>query len=238
MTNTLLKASKVLRRDFNELEMLQNSKSGTDNFVNSSLRTIKELIHADLVKARPELGLYYVEESSLKPIIPINDDYFIITPISGIKNYSKGLSYFATSIALLNKKNVLASVIYDPIKDEMFYSEKGKGAFINNSRIRVSSNKNISNSVFVFERASLMRDFIDKSITSDDNNIRVLGSNCLDLANTASGRVDGYFSDKLDDVKLSAGLLILREAGGIKIDMNNSNYSVITNNLLAESFTG
>ena len=147
MSNALLKASKVLRRDFNELEMLQNSKSGTDNFVNSSLRTIKELIHADLVKARPELGLYYVEESSLKPIIPINDDYFIITPISGIKNYSKGLSYFATSIALLNKKNVLASVIYDPIKDEMFYSEKGKGAFINNSRIRVSSNKNISNSL-------------------------------------------------------------------------------------------
>ena len=90
MSNALLKASKVLRRDFNELEMLQNSKSGTDNFVNSSLRTIKELIHADLVKARPELGLYYVEESSLKPIIPINDDYFIITPISGIKNYSKG----------------------------------------------------------------------------------------------------------------------------------------------------
>ena len=238
MSNALLKASKVLRRDFNELEMLQNSKSGTDNFVNSSLRTIKELIHADLVKARPELGFYYVEESLSKPIIPDNDNCFIVTPISGIKNYSKGLSYFATSIALLNKNNVLASVIYDPIKDEMFYSEKGKGAFINNSRIRVSSNKNIANSVFVFERAGLIQGIIDKTILADNNNIRVLGSNCLDLVNTASGRIDGYFSDKLDEVKLSAGLLILREAGGIKIDLNNSNSSLITNNLLAEIFKG
>ena len=74
MSNALLKASKVLRRDFNELEMLQNSKTGTGNFVNSSLRTIKELIHADLVKARPEVGLYYSEESYSKPIIPTNDN--------------------------------------------------------------------------------------------------------------------------------------------------------------------
>ena len=238
MSNALLKASKVLRRDFNELEMLQNSKTGTENFVDSSLRTIKELIYADLVKARPEIEIYYVEEGSSKSIIPNNDNYFIVAPVSGIKNFSKGLSYFATSIALLNKNDISASVIYDPIKDEMFVSEKGKGAFINNSRIRVSSNKDITKSVFVFERASLMQGFIDKNITSDNNNIRVLGSNCLDLANTASGRVDGYFSDKLDDVKLSAGLLILREAGGIKIDLNDSNYSIMTNNLLAETFKG
>ena len=87
MSNALLKASKVLRRDFNELEMLQNSKSGTDNFVNSSLRTIKELIESDLIKARPEIGTYYVEESSSKPIIPNKDNYFIVTPVSGIKNF-------------------------------------------------------------------------------------------------------------------------------------------------------
>ena len=238
MSNALLKASKVLRRDFNELEMLQNSKTGTEKFVNSSLRTIKELIESDLIKARPEIGTYYVEESSSKPIIPNKDNYFIVTPVSGIKNFSKGLSYFATSIALLNKNDILASVIYDPIKDEMFYSEKGKGAFINNSRIRVSSNKDITKSVFVFERASLIQFFIDKYITSDNNNMRVLGSNCLDLANTASGRIDGYFSDKLHDVKLSAGLLVLRESGGIKVNLNDTNYSVMTNNLLAENFIG
>lgn len=238
MSNSLLKASKVLRRDFNELEMLQNSKTGTDNFVNSSVRTIKELINSDLVKARPELGLYYVEENSSKPITPTKDNYFIITPVSGIKNYSKGISYFATSIALINNNDVIASVIYDPIKDEMFYSEKGKGAFINNSRIRVSSNKDITKSVLVFERADLIQGFIDKNITSDNNNIRVFGSICLDLANTASGRIDGYLSDNLNDVKLSAGLLILRESGGIKVDLSQSNYSVMTNNLLAESFKG
>ena len=238
MSSTLLKASKVLRRDFNELEMLQNSKTGTDNFVNSSLRTIKELIQADLLKARPELGLYFVEESSVKPIPLNNDSYFIVTPVSGIKNYSKGISYFATSIALINKNDILASVIYDPIKDEMFYSEKGKGAFINNSRIRVSSNKDIAKAVLVFERADLIQSFINRNIISDKNNIRVLGSNCLDLANTASGRIDAYLSDNLNSVKISAGLLILRESGGIKIDLNDSNYSAMTNNLLAENFTG
>ena len=89
MSNILLKASKVLRRDFNELEMLQNSKIGTENFVDSSLRTIKELIYADLVKDRPEIEIYYVEEGSSKPIIPNNDNYFIVTPVSGIKNFSK-----------------------------------------------------------------------------------------------------------------------------------------------------
>ena len=238
MSSALLKAAKVLRRDFNELERLQNSKTGTDNFVNSSVRTIKELIHADLVKARPEWELYYAQESSSIPIIPVSDNYFIITPVSGIKNYSKGTSYFATSIALINKNEIIASVIYDPIKDEMFYSEKGKGAFINNSRIRVSSNKDITKAVLVFEKADSIGDFINKSITPNINNIRIFGSNCLDLANIASGRIDGYFSDNLNNIETSAGGLIVRESGGIKVDLTNSNYSIMTNNLLAQNFIG
>ena len=90
-------------------------------------------------------------------------------------------------------------------------------------------------SVYFFERADLIINFIERNITSNSN-IRLFGSNCLDLANTASGRIDGYFSDKLNNIKISAGLLIVRESGGMKIDMNNFNYSVITNNLLAETF--
>ena len=238
MSNALLKAAKVLRRDFNELERLQNSKTGTDNFVNSSVRNIKEIIHADLVKARAEWETYYVEEDFSKPITPVSDSYFISTPVSGIKNYSKGISYFATSIALINKNNIIASVIYDPIKDEMFYAEKGKGAFINNSRIRVSSNNDITKAVLALDTTDIILTLKEKQIAFNTKNIRILGSICLDLANTASGRIDAYFSDNLNNLKPSAGLLIVRESGGIKVDIANSNYAVITNNLLSENFTG
>ncbi len=236
MTSVLLKAAKVIRRDFNEIEKLQNSKLGTDKFVANSLKNIEDLISLDLAKARPGWKISFIEDNKIQLERLISDDCFVVKPISGIKNFSSGISYFATSIALINKKDIIASVIYDPIKDEMFCSEKGKGAFINNSRIRVSSNREILNSILAFEEINLIKSFFeDNKKIKYFGNIRVYGSTCLDLANTASGKIDCYCSSYLNNYTNSAGLLLVKESGGIKIDFNNFDNSILTNSNLAET---
>ncbi len=233
ISSALLKASKIIRRDFNEIEKLQNSKIGTEKFVNSSLKSIKELLYFDLSKARPEWKIIFINDE-FEANIEENLIYFVVNCVSGIKNYSKGISYFASSIAVMSKGDILTSVIYDPVKDDLFYSEKGKGAFMNNSRIRVSSNKDISKTLLVVQKKEL----IEKIINNKDNleDIRILGSDCLDLANTASGKIDCLCLDDLNNIKHSAGLLLVRESGGIIYEKNDQNFHTIGNSTLIEKF--
>ena len=117
-------------------------------------------------------------------------------PVSGIKNFSHGISYFASSIVLVVGGIVIASIIYDPIRDEMFFAEKGKGAYLNNSRIRVSSNNKKNRAIFVLENIDLISFFNNQEEVI--KSFRVLGSSSLDLANTANGKIDCYFSKNLN----------------------------------------
>ena len=231
MSSALLKVAKILRRDFSELEKIQNSKQNVDKFVLKSIDNVKESINIDLIKARPEAELFFVEDSAE---VQQKDFFFLVDPVSGLKNYSHGISYFASSIVLIIDGKVIASIIYDPIRDEMFFAEKGKGAYLNNSRIRVSSNNKRNRAIFVLESIDLINFFN----TQEDavESFRVLGSSSLDLANTANGKIDCYFSKNLNFQSSTAGLFLVKEAGGVLHQDKDNRYSMVTNNNMITNF--
>ena len=215
MSNAILKASKNLRRDFGELEKLQNSNSSVQNFVNNSYRNTKDLIKLELTNARPEWNLLF-KKNDYEEINQKEDKLCLIKPISGISNFAKGISYFASSAIYFNNKEPEAVVIYDPIKDELFFSEKGRGAFVNNSRIRFSSTKNLSDALFVLDSKDLLLKSLNKDIFNKiESEIRIFGCSCLDLANLASGKIDCYVCEHELEKFLEPGILLIKEAGGI-----------------------
>ena len=205
------KASKVLIRDFGEVEKLQVSNKGPSDFVtNADIKTEKIIIE-ELKKAKPNYSILSEEKGE-----EINKDSrtWIIDPIDGTINFLHGIPHFAISIALKDDNEIIAGLIYDPIKDEMFYAEKNNGAFFNNQRIRVSKKNNISECLFVTG---------GKIETNYDFSFRKSGSAALDLAYVAAGRYDGYFQKKLNIWDIAAGIIILKEAGGYinEIDISN-----------------
>ncbi len=216
LSNAILKASKNLRRDFGELEKLQNSKTSVSKFVENSFKNTKDIIFDELKNARPEWN-FYIKKYDDEELEQKKDEKFcVIKPISGISNFSKGISYFASSAIYFNNLIPEAVVIYDPIKDELFYSEKGRGAFVNNSRMRFSSTKNLAEAMFVFDNKDLYLRVIKKNFLSKmASEIRIFGCSCLDIANLASGKIDCYVSQKELDKVLEPGLLLIKEAGGI-----------------------
>ena len=205
------KASKVLIRDFGEVEKLQVSNKGPADFVtNADIKTEKIIID-ELKRAKPNYSILSEEKGT-----EINKDSktWIIDPIDGTINFLHGVPHFAISIALKDDKEIVAGIIYDPIKDEMFYAEKNNGAFFNNQRIRVSKKNNISECLFVTG---------GKIEFNYDFPFRKSGSAALDLAYVAAGRYDGYFQKKLNIWDIAAGVIILKEAGGLinEIDISN-----------------
>ena len=206
------KASKVLIRDFGEIEKLQVSKKGPSDFVtNSDLKTEKIIIE-ELTKGRPDYSIIS-EENGVKNNKD-NKNTWIIDPIDGTINFLHGIPHFATSIALKHNDEIISGLIFDPIKDEMFYAEKDNGAFLNNKRIRVSKKNNIKECLFATSG------IIDKKM---EFSYRKSGSAALDMAYIACGRYDGYFQKNLHLWDIAAGLILVREAGGIinKIDLGN-----------------
>ncbi len=206
------KASKILIRDFGEIEKLQVSKKGPSDFVtNSDLKTEKIIIE-ELTKGRPDYSIISEENGEKKNKDSKNT--WIIDPIDGTVNFLHGIPHFATSIALKHENEIISGLIFDPIKDEMFYAEKNGGAYLNNKRIRVSKKNNINECLFATSGTD------EKKI---DFPFRKSGSAALDMAYIACGRYDGYFQKNLHLWDIAAGLIIVEEAGGItnKIDLNN-----------------
>ena len=213
------KASKVLIRDFGEIEKLQVSKKGPSDFVtNSDLRTEKIIIE-ELKKAKPNYSIISEENG-----IEDNQDKkhtWIIDPIDGTVNFLHGVPHFAISIALKLGDEIISGLIFDPIKNEMFYAEKNNGAFFNNHRMRVSKKNQINECLFVTGGK------INKEL---DLPYRKSGCAALDMAYVASGRYDGYFQNNLNLWDIAAGIIIVKEAGGIinQIDLSvNENIKII-----------
>ena len=205
------KASKVLIRDFGEIEKLQVSKKGPSDFVtNSDLKTEKIIID-ELKKAKPNYSIIS-EENGMED----NKDKkntWIIDPIDGTVNFLHGIPHFAISIALKFNNEIISGLIFDPIKNEMFYAEKNNGAFFNNHRIRVSKKNQINECLFVTGGK------LDKELALP---YRKSGCAALDLAYVASGRYDGYFQRNLNLWDIAAGILLVKEAGGVinEIDLS------------------
>ena len=213
------KASKILIRDFGEIENLQVSKKGPTDFVtNSDLKTEKIIID-ELKKAKPNYSIISEENGVEKNKDEKNT--WIIDPIDGTVNFLHGIPHFAISIAHKSNDEIISGLIFDPIKNEMFFAEKNNGAYFNNHRIRVSKKNNINDCLFVTG---------GKIENEPDFPYRKSGCAALDLAYVASGRYDGYFQHDLNLWDIAAGILIVKEAGGVlnEIDLSvNTNLKII-----------
>ncbi|MBD1141004.1 inositol monophosphatase [Pelagibacterales bacterium SAG-MED39] len=213
------KASKVLIRDFGEIEKLQVSKKGPADFVtNADLKTEKIIIE-ELKKAKPNYSI--ISEESGVENNKDKDNIWIIDPIDGTVNFLHGIPHFAISIALKSNDEITSGVIFDPIKDEIFYAEKNNGAFFNNHRIRVSKKNEINDCLFVTG---------GKFKNELDLPYRKSGCAALDMAYVASGRYDGYFQNNLNLWDIAAGIILVKEAGGMvnEIDLSvNKNIKII-----------
>ena len=205
------KASKILIRDFGELENLQVSKKGPKDFVTNADIKAEKIIIEELKKARPNYSIISEENGVEKNKDETN--FWIIDPIDGTTNFLHGVPHFAISIALQSNDEIVCGLIYDPIKDELFYAEKNQGAYFNNQRIRVSKKRDIDECLFAVGKGKYNPDLI----------YRRSGSAALDLAYVASGRFDGYFQNNLNLWDIAAGIIIVKEAGGIinEIDLSS-----------------
>ena len=210
------KASKALIRDFGEIEKLQVSVKGPSNFVSNADTKAEKIIIEELMKAKKNYSIISEEDGS--KINSDSENVWIIDPIDGTSNFLHGIPHFAISIALKSNNEIISGLIYDPIKDEMFYAEKNNGAFFNNQRIKVSKKREIENCLFATGgKEKVISDFIT----------RKTGSAALDMAYVAAGRYDGYFQNNLNVWDVAAGIIIIKEAGGIVNEINLSNHSNI-----------
>ena len=205
------KASKVLIRDFGELEKLQVSSKGPSDFVTNSDKKVEKIIIEELTKTRKNFSIIGEEIGEIKN--SDKENYWIIDPIDGTTNFLHGIPHFAISIALRKNEEIISGLIFDPIKNEMFYAEKNNGAFFNNQRIRVSKKKKIEECLFATGGK--------KEINNSLNNRRS-GSAALDMAYVGAGRYDGYFQKDLNIWDIAAGIIIVKEAGGKINDINCS----------------
>ena len=198
------KASKILIRDFGEVEKLQVSLKGPNNFVTNADRKVEKIIIEELEKSKKNFSILTEESGFIKN--KDQDNFWIIDPIDGTTNFLNGVPHFCISIALLFEKEIIAGVIYDPIKDEIFYAEKNGGSFLNNKSIRVSKKNNVSGCLYgVNFRKNLPENLI----------IRNTGSAALDLAYVSCGRFDGCLQKNVNLWDIAAGTVLIKEAGGI-----------------------
>ena len=203
------KASKSVIRDFGEIEKLQVSKKGPRDFVTKTDKNVEKIIIEELSRSKKNYS-FITEESGI-----INnkdkENVWIIDPIDGTTNFLHGIPHFAICVALKSKKEIIIGLIYDPIKDEMFYAEKDKGAFLNNQRLRVSNKNSLDDCLFSSNH---------KGVKFSNLNMRYSGCAALDLAYVASGRLDGFFQNNINLWDIAAGTLMVREAGGIVNDLS------------------
>ena len=202
------KASKSVIRDFGEVEKLQVSKKGPRDFVTKTDKHVEKILIEELSKTKKNYSFLSEEVGSIKN--KDKDNIWIIDPIDGTTNFLHGIPHFAICLALESKKEIISGLIYDPIKDEMFYAEKNKGAYLNNQRLRVSNKNLIDECLFSSNH---------EGVKFSDLNMRYSGCASLDLAYVASGRLDGFFHNKINIWDVASGALLVAEAGGIVNDL-------------------
>ena len=204
------KASKVIIRDFGEVENLQVLKKGPKDFVTKTDRRVEEILIEELTKNKKNYS-FITEETGIISNSD-KDAFWIIDPIDGTTNFLHGIPHFAISIALKFKDEIRSGIIFDPIKNEMFYAEKNDGSFINNQRIRVSKKNDLEECLFATNH---------KGAKFSKLNLRYTGCASLDLAYVGSGRLDGYFHNNINIWDIAAGVIIVEEAGGKVNNLNN-----------------
>lgn len=218
MAQAALKAARSLVKDFGEVEKLQISKKGPADFVSQADKKAERILYEELSKTRPTAGFLLEENGEIKGSDP--DQRFIIDPLDGTTNFLHGIPHFAISIGYEKQGKLTAGVVYDPIKDELFWSETGGGAFVNGQRLRVSNRKNLGDALILAEpgRPGFPQyETYFKQYTKAAQltaGVRCFGSAALNLAYVAAGRGDAYFEYDLKPWDVAAGIVIVKEAGG------------------------
>ena len=203
------KASKSIIRDFGEVEKLQVSKKGPYDFVTKTDKQVEKILIEELLKSKKNYSLITEESGNINN--KDKENIWIIDPIDGTTNFLHGIPHFAISIALKSKKEIVSGLVFDPIKDEMFFAEKNKGAYLNNQRLRVSKKNSLEDCLFSSNH---------EGVKFSNFNMRYSGCAALDLAYVASGRLDGYFQNNINLWDIAAGVLMVEEAGGIVNDLS------------------
>ncbi len=234
------KAARSLLRDYNEVEHLQVSQKGPGDFVSAADKRAEEIIFEELKKLRPDYS-FLMEESGA--VEGKNPDYrWIIDPLDGTTNFLHGLPHWAISIALEHKGEIIAGLIHDPVKDEIFHAEKGKGAFMRRSRLRVSGRNDMSIAIIAtggvtvgFSKAKQEKYLAEyMAMHAVAPCLRRFGSAALDLAYVAAGRFDGFWERNLQPWDIAAGAIIVKEAGGFIADLDDIRKNPVnTGNILA-----
>ena len=240
MVKACRKASKILIRDFGEIEKLQVSVKGPGDFVTKTDIKVEQILVEELNKARPS---YSIIAEELGSVTTDRDENFkwIIDPIDGTSNFLHGIPHFAISVGLEHNKEIICGIIYDPIKDEMFIAEKGNGSYLNNQRMRVSSRSKLMDCIIFTGGPTYKSNDEDKRLSLKEYEkfsakvgtpLRKMGSASLDMAYVAAGRCDGFWQRNLNYWDIAAGIILVKEAGGFVMDFNGNDEYIENKNIL------
>ena len=222
MVDAVMKAAKGLRRDFGEVENLQVSRKGPGDFVSLADTRAEQVIRDALAKARPDYGFVLEEGGVVEGKDPLHRWH--VDPLDGTTNFLHGIPHFCTSVALEREGVIVAGVVYDMLKDELFIAERGKGAFVNNRRLRVAGRLDPIDAVVATGIPTVGKrnhpGFLKElsAVMLKSSGVRRMGSAALDLAYVAAGRYDAYWEHDLSSYDIAAGIILVREAGGYVTD--------------------
>jgi len=237
MAAAVQKAARGLKRDFGEVEHLQVSKKGPADFASAADIKAEKVLKTELEKARSGYGFLMEESGETKGTDPLGR--WIIDPLDGTTNFLHGIPHFAISIGLEYRDEIVAGMIYAPITDELFWAEKGRGAFLNDRRLRVSARSRLADAVVTTgiphtgrgDPTAYMREM--RVVMDQVAGVRRFGAASLDLAWVAAGRCDAYWESGLSPWDIAAGLLIVKEAGGYVTDLDGGTDMLATGGLVA-----
>lgn len=237
MSAAARKAARVLIRDFGEVEQLQVSRKGPADFVTVADTKAEKILRTELGKARPDFG-FLMEESGETPGRD-KDRRWLVDPLDGTLNFLHGVPHFAISIALEETGEIVAGLIYDPLRDEMYFAEKGAGAYMNNRRLRVSGRTRLIDSLLAtgipFYGRPHHPAFLEMlaAVVESTSGVRRFGAAALDLAYVAAGRYDAFWETGLKPWDIAAGILIVREAGGYVSEVEGGHNMLKSGSVLA-----
>ena len=241
MMTAARKAGRKLARDFGEVENLQITPKGPADFVTSADERTERMLVAELSRARPNYNFLVEEQGAIEG--SDKSHRFIIDPLDGTTNFLHGIPHFSISIALEREGQIVSAVVYNPVTDEMFFAERGQGAFLNDRRLRVAARKLLRESLFSTGIPFLGRDghegFLKElgAVMGVSSGVRRFGSAALDLAYVAAGRYDGFWERGLAPWDIAAGMLLVREAGGVVTDLSGRTRMLETGDVLAANET-
>lgn len=232
-----MKAGRSLIRDFGEVENLQVSRKGPGDFVSAADRKAEDIVRTELTKARPAFGLVMEESGEVEGTD--GQHRWHVDPLDGTTNFLHGIPIFATSIALERQGQIVAAVIFNPVMDELYTAERGRGAYLNDRRLRVAGRSDLPDMVFGTglpfigkgDHGRALKEL--RHIMPEVAGIRRCGAAALDLAWTAAGRLDGFWEHNLNSWDVAAGILLVKEAGGYVSDMDGKDKMLDSGDVVA-----